>query len=101
MKNHVFTVDGVSYEIKIALKDQSKILVRAFKSNSDEPANGFCYSIGLTMNIDMTHVQGVTGLQTLIGIAKDDVINRRWDELEKTLKNTRRNLKTDSLIQWQ
>ena len=96
MKDHTFTVDNVEYEIKVGLSGQNKIIVQAFKANTNEAANGFQYSINLNMAIDMENVQGVSGVQELIEIAKNDVINKRWEELEEILKSIPTNLKTDS-----
>lgn len=101
MKDHIFKVEEVDYEIKVGLNGQNEIIVQAFKANTTEPANGFSYSIKLNMAIDMANVQGVSGVQELIEIAKNDVVSKKWEELREILKNVPTNLRTDSGIQWQ
>jgi len=99
MKEHIFEANGEEYEVKIGQSVQNQIIVQAFNTKNNEPS-GFSYSVDFDTNFVMENVLGISGVQSLIEIIKDDVVNKRREELETISKNLPREFTKSSGIVW-
>jgi hypothetical protein len=99
MKEHLFEVSGEKFEIKLGQTVQDELIVQAFNVSTGKPV-GFRYSVSFDTNVDMNNYAGISGIQSLIEIAKDDVKNKRWEEVAEAMKNVPQQLMTTSETDW-
>jgi phosphoribosyl-AMP cyclohydrolase len=76
-KSIPFAYEGKNYEIHI-FSDGWKFQVKAYLG--EQPANGYSYSIDLPTAFDLQTVIDTDAIQTLVNIAKEDIISNRWEK---------------------
>jgi hypothetical protein len=77
-----FEHNNINYEIRLIEKEHTYI-VRAFRNHI--PANGFCYECNFDSRIDLIQLQSVDIIKEFSGMAKEDVIEDRWNQLLEAL----------------
>lgn len=82
-----FTVDNKPYETRLSF-DGHEYEIRAY--HMDKPANGFSYRVKLEDQQDLKVLAGQDMLKELVRIAKDDIINKRYEGLQEALKAAKR-----------
>ncbi len=78
-----FTAHGKNYEIHIQLTGQ-ELEVRAY--GNGQPANGYSYHITLETKHELSVLAGQDAVKELIAVAKNDVIEQRYEKLLQALK---------------
>jgi len=80
-----FEHEGKDWEIRI-FSDGWKFKVKAYIDG--RPANGYSYSVEMPTAFDLQTVTGTDAIQTLVDIAKEDVVRNKWEKyVEGYLKN--------------
>jgi hypothetical protein len=75
-----FEHEGKNYEIHI-FSDGWKFKVKAYLDG--QPVNGYSYSVELPTAFDLQTVISTDAIQTLIDIAKEDVVSNKWEKYVK------------------
>ena len=79
------TFEGMEYEIRV-LYDNTMINVVAFRDN--HPANGFRHQIKIPKKCDAKAILNKGAAIELVEMSKNDVINKRWEGLNKILSES-------------
>lgn len=77
-----FTANGKDYEIQVKC-DGQELEIRAY--HAGHPANGYSYHITLTTAHDLKVLAEQEAVKELIYIAKNDVIEQRYEKLLQSL----------------
>ena len=80
-----FNAHGKQYEVRLS-STMSDCEIRVF--HDDRPANGYCYRVSFENKFDLKVLTGQDMVKELARIAKDDVIERRYEQLLDALKST-------------
>ena len=78
-----FTAGGKDYEIQVQCTGR-ELDVRAF--HNGQPANGYSYHVTLETAHDLSVLAGQDAVKELIAIAKNDVMEQRYERLILALK---------------
>ena len=83
------SLEGKNYEIRV-LYDDTTINVVAFLDN--HPANGYRYQVKIPKGCDAKGVLEKYDVAELVEKSKDDIIEKRWEKLSKTIHENTANV---------
>jgi len=83
VERHPFEAHGKTYEVRITL-DGADLCVRAYQSG--RPANGYSYHVDLETGHDFKLLKGKDAVNELVRMAKEDVIQKRYERLLALLR---------------
>jgi hypothetical protein len=83
-----FKAHGKDYEIRLILGQNNEFVISAF--HGGKPANGYSYRVALNTAHDLKVLVGQDAVKYLITLAKDDVVQRRYEELLEAIKKSTR-----------
>jgi len=78
-----FRYEEKNYEIRIYFED-NLINISTFFNNY--PANGFRYQVQLQKNLDMDKILVEENFSHFVDIAKNDIIENRWQKFNNLLQ---------------
>lgn len=78
-----FTTNGKDYEIQVNFYEQ-ELKIKAFYDG--QPVNGYSYQVKLDKVYDLKILAEKEEVKELVNIAKNDVIERRYEKLIQSLK---------------
>lgn len=84
MESSMFEFNGRTYEIR-ANKTAAGFCVRVFID--DKPANGFLYCIDSETEFDLNIGMRINSIDHLACLAKEDVLQKRWDAIMELSKS--------------
>ena len=86
-----FEFEGHAYKI-VVTKQAHDYHIKAYKGT--EEANGYEYTVRETIAFDLWAAQGVSGVQHMIDLAKEDVRHKRWESVLQAVKTLEEEKKT-------
>lgn len=81
-----FKFEEEDYEIRV-LYDEKTINVVAFHNN--HPANGFRHQVKIPKYLDINQLLEADVLKELIEMAKNDIVEKRWEKLLNELSESK------------
>jgi hypothetical protein len=76
-----FNFENQDYNVKVLYNDR-EIRIVPFLNN--HPATGFRYQIIVPKNVDTKKMLKINDLTNFIEMAKQDIIEKRWDNFSKS-----------------
>jgi len=87
LKSIPFEFEDQKYEIRIR-DDELKIYIKAFLNN--KPANGYTYQVDFPSKFYVENRFNMNLVEDFIKMAKDDILEKRWDKLLKLLQDNKK-----------